>query len=134
VQQGYKNFYLYSCVSPLSGESFTLFLPEVNTDMMNIFFEELVKEYPDKEIIIVMDQAGWHKTKDLKHPDTVTPLYLPSYSPELNPIEKLWQWLRKEVTHNAVFHKFEDMMDALEKEIRRLTSEKLAQLCHCSYL
>ena len=134
MQQGYKNFYLYSCVSPLSGESFTLFLPEVNTDMMNIFFEELVKEYPDKEIIIVMDQAGWHKAKDLKHPDTVTPLYLPSYSPELNPIEKLWQWLRKEVTHNAVFHKLEDMMDALEKEIRRLTSEKLAQLCHCSYL
>jgi hypothetical protein len=49
VHQGYKNFYLYSCVAPLSGESFTLFLPEVNTDMMNIFFDELSKEYPTKK-------------------------------------------------------------------------------------
>ena len=82
------------------------------------------KEYPDREIIIAMDQAGWHKAKDLKHPDTITLMYLPSYSPELNPVEKLWQWLRKEVTHNAVFHKLEDMMDALEHEIRRLTSDR----------
>jgi hypothetical protein len=58
VQQGYQNFNLCSCVSPFSGESFTLFLLEVNTDIMNIFFEELSKEYPDREIRIVMDQAG----------------------------------------------------------------------------
>jgi transposase len=134
VHQGYKNFYLYPCVASFSGESFTLFLPEVNTDMMNIFFDELSKEYPDKEIIIAMDQAGWHKAKDLKYPDTITLVYLSSYLPELNPVEKLWQWLRKEITHNAIFHKLEDMKDALEKEIRRLTSDRLAQLCHCSYL
>jgi transposase len=84
VQQGYKNFYLYYCVAPFSGESFTLFLPEVNTDMMNIFFDELSKEYPHREIIIAMDQAGWNKAKDLKYPDTITLMYLPSYSPELN--------------------------------------------------
>jgi hypothetical protein len=46
--------------------------------MMNIFFEELVKEYPDRKILIVMDQAGWHKAKDLTHPDAIIPLYLPS--------------------------------------------------------
>jgi transposase len=102
--------------------------------MMNIFFEELVKEYPDRKILIVMDQAGWHKAKDLTHPDAVTPLYLPSYSPELNPVEKLWQWLRKEVTHNSLFETLEDMMDALEEKFRQFTPERLAQLCHCSYL
>jgi transposase len=134
VHHGYKNFYLYSCVAPLSGESFTLFLPEVNTDMMNIFFEELSREYPNREIIIALDQEGWHKAKDLTLPDTITLLFLPSYSPELNPIERLWQWLRKEVTHNALFYTLEDMMDALEHEIRCLTADRLAQLCHCSYL
>jgi transposase len=134
VQQGYQNFYLYSCVSPFSGESFTLFLPEVNTDMMNIFFEELAKEYPDREIRIVMDQAGWHKAKDLMYSNNIAPVYLPSYSPELNPIERLWQWLRKEVTHNELFETLEDMMDALEQEFLKLTPERLAQLCHCSYL
>jgi transposase len=134
VQQGYKNFYLYSCVAPFSGESFTLFLPEVNTEMMNIFFDELTQKYPDREIVIALDQAGWHKAKDLKHSDTVTLIYLPPYSPELNPVEKLWQWLRKEVTHNTIFRKLEDMMDSLEHEIRHLTPDRLAQLCHCSYL
>lgn len=102
--------------------------------MMNIFFDELSKEYPDKEIMIAMDQAGWHKAKDLRLPVKIELLFLPSYSPELNPVEKLWQWLRKEVTHNALFYKLEDMMDALEQEIRCLTPDRLAQLCHCSYL
>jgi hypothetical protein len=46
----------------LSGEPFTIFLPEVNTDMMNIFFDEISKEYPDREIIIAMDQADWHSS------------------------------------------------------------------------
>lgn len=102
--------------------------------MMNIFFDELTQKYPDREIVIALDQAGWHKAKDLRHNDTITLIYLPPYSPELNPVEKLWQWLRKEVTHNTIFHKLEDMMDALEHEIRHLTSGRLAQLCHCSYL
>lgn len=45
--------------------------------MMNIFFDELSKEYPDKEIIIAMDQAGWHKAKDLKLPTTIEFMFLP---------------------------------------------------------
>jgi transposase len=134
VHQGYKNFYCYSCVAPRSGASFTLFLPEVNTDMMNIFLDELSREYPNKNIVVALDQAGWHKAKALQQPDGITLMYLPSYSPELNPVEKLWQWLRKEVTHNALFRTLEEMMDALERELRRLTAERLAQLCHCSYL
>lgn len=134
VHQGYTNFYLYLCVAPSSGESFTLFLPEVNTDMMNVFLDELSQTYPDREIVLALDQAGWHKAKNLQLPGTITLVYLPAYSPELNPVEKLWQWLRKEVTHNALFHTLKDMMDALEHEIRRITSDSLAQLCHCSYL
>ena len=50
--------------------------------------------------------------------DNIVPVYLPSYSPELNPIERLWQWLRKEVTHNTLFKTLEALMDALEKEFR----------------
>jgi transposase len=134
VQQGYKSFYTYSCVSPHFGEAFSLFLPEVNTDMMNIFLDEFSKEYPDKDILIILDQAGWHKAKDLKAPPNITFMFLPPYSPELNPVEKLWQWLRKEVTHNNLFKTLEALMDALEKELRKLTPEKFARICHCSYL
>lgn len=134
VQQGFKNFYCYSAISPHSGESFSLFLPEVNTEMMNLFFEEFSKAYSDKKILLILDQAGWHKAKDLKAPQKTTLLFLPPYSPELNPVEKLWQWLRKEVTHNNLFKTLDDLMNALENEFHNLTQERLAQLCHCSYL
>ena len=61
-----------------------MFLPEVNTDMMNIYFEELLKEYPGRDILIIMDQAGWHKAKELKVPESITLMFLAPYSPELN--------------------------------------------------
>jgi transposase len=132
VQQAYKN--IYSCVSPHCGESFTLFLPETNTDMMNIYFEELLKEYPGRDILIIMDQAGWHKAKELKVPETITLMFLPPYSPELNPVEKLWKWLRKEVTHNSLFETLEALMDALENELYKIIPQKYTQRCNCSYL
>jgi transposase len=119
VQQGYKSFYSYSCVSPHSGESFSLLLPEVNTDMMNIYLDEFSKEYSNKDILIILDQAGWHKAKDLKIPENTALMFLPPYSPELNPVEKLWHWLRKEVTHNSLFKTLEELMDGLEKEFQK---------------
>jgi transposase len=134
VQPGYESFYIYSCVSPHSGESFSLFLPEINTARMNIFREEFLKEYSDKEVLIILDQAGWHEAKDLKVPPHITLIFLPPYSPELNPVEKLWQWLRKEVTHNHWFKTLEARMNALEKEFRKLIPLTFIQLCHCPYL
>ncbi len=100
VKQGYKSFYIYSSVSPQTGDDFSLFLPEVNTEMMNIYLDNLSKEYGDKEILVIMDQAGWHKSNDLNIPKNIQIKFLPSYSPELNPVEKLWQWLKKEALHN----------------------------------
>lgn len=50
--------------------------------------------------------------------------FLPPYSPELNPVEKLWQWLRKEIPHNNLLKTLEELMDALENEFRKLTPEK----------
>ena len=134
VKQAYKNFYVFSSVSPITGEDFTLFLPEVNTDMMNIYLDEFRKKYPDKCILLFMDQAAWHKSKSLEKSDNVKIIFLPPYSPELNPVEKLWWWLRNETTHNMIFETIDHLMDALEKKYQELTPEKLKTLCNCSYL
>lgn len=134
VQQGYQSFYIYSAVNPCSGDSFSLFLPEISTDIMNLYLQELRKSSGDKKVLLMMDQAGWHKSHDLVIPDNIVIEYLPPYSPELNPVERLWWWLRKEVTHNIVFQTLEAIMDALEKEFRKITLNQLASLCHCSYL
>jgi len=134
VKQGYKNFYAYSAVDPFNGEQFTLFLPEVNSEMMNIYLKELSNEYPSKNILLIMDQAGWHKSSYLITPKNIKFSYLPPYSPELNPVERLWKWLKKECIHNSVFETLTEIMDTLQEEYRLLTKETLASLCKCNYL
>ena len=134
VKQGYKNFYIYSSVCPRTGDSFSLFMPEVNTEMMNVYLKELSKTLPDKNIMLIMDQASWHKSKDLINFKNITFKMLPPYSPELNPIEKLWWWLRKEKIHNKVFKSLDALMNALEFEFKNLTHARFKTLCACSYL
>ena len=134
VKQGYKSFYTYASVSPHTGDAFSLLLPEVNTDMMNIYMNELTKAYHDKEIVLIMDQAGWHKAKDLNVPNNITIKFLPPYSPELNPVEKLWQWVKKEVYHNIIYHTLTELATAIEKEMRRITKVLFKSICHCAYL
>ena len=113
VNPSYQNFYVYSGVSPLTGDAFSLFLPWVNTEMMNLYLAEMSAAFPDKEIMLIWDQAGWHKSNSLKVPDNIVLKSLPPYSPELNPVEKLWQWLKKHVCRNRLFAYLDDLMNTL---------------------
>ncbi len=134
IKQGYKSFYMHTAVSPHKGEDFSLMLPQVNTEMMNIFLEELSKAYSEYKILLIMDQAGWHKSKELNIPPNIEIEFLPPYSPELNPVERLWKWIKKEAVHNKVFATLEQLMESVINEYQKLSSEKIASLCACSYL
>jgi len=134
VNPSYQNFYVYSGVSPLSGDSFSLFLPWVNTEMMNLYLAELSAAFPDKVIMLIWDQAGWHKAKLLQVPENIILKCLPPYSPELNPVEKLWQWLKKHVCRNRLFVHMDDLMDTLTETLTNLSPTRFMELCHCSYL
>ena len=134
VQQGFKNFYGYTAVCPFDGNNFSLVLPKVNTENFNVYLEELGEYYKGVKIILIMDQAGWHKSKELKIPENIKILYLPAYSPELNPIEKLWEWLKKECVHNFFYDYLDDLMDAVCNEFTKLTDSDYKKLCNCSYL
>ena len=134
IKTGYKFFYLYAGVSPTNGESFMLLLPWVNTDIMNVYLNELSKAYQDKTLMIIMDQAGWHKSKTLIVPENIHIEYLPPYSPELNPVEKLWLWLRRHVCRNRLFKSEEELIEALTTMVNRVSNTQASRLCHCSYL
>lgn len=91
VKLGFKNFYLYSSVNSADGSSFTLLLPSVNTDCINIFLEEL-SAINQEDFILIMDGAGWHKSKNLiipKNIQIILLILLPPYCLELNPVERL---------------------------------------------
>ena len=134
VNPNYQNFFVYSSVSPITGEAFTLFLPRVNTEMMNLYLTEMSAAFPDKKIMIVLDQAGWHKSKSLNVPDNFFLELLPPYSPELDPVEKLWQHLKKHACRNRLFIDENELMDTLSDELAKLSPNRLKDLCGCSYL
>ncbi len=87
--------YAYAAVSVADGELDTLILPQVNSNCMQIFLDEVASRHPNDMIILVLDGAGWHRSHTLKLPHNLRLLMLPPYSPELNPVENLWDELRE---------------------------------------
>lgn len=134
VKTGYKNFYLYAAVDPIEGESFILELPRVDTDMVNLYLQELHNAFPDRNILFMWDQAGYHRAKDLKIPSNIRIEYLPPYSPELNPPERLWRWLRRHACRNRLFNSIDEQSEVLGNAIRSITKIDFSSLCNCSYL
>lgn len=107
--------YAYGAVSPRDGRFDSLILPHVNTECMQLFIDEIAKRYPNENIIMVMDGAGWHRSKALSLPENLKLHLLPPYSPELNPQEHVWDELREKHFHNEAF----DSLDALENQLVR---------------
>jgi transposase len=129
IKLGFKNFYMYSAVEPISGEIFSLKLPRVNTDMMNIFLQEIAKHYNGEHLTIIMDGAGWHKSKKLNKPDNIDIIHLPPYSPELNPVERLWQYIKNNTIKNKIYESLEQLEDIVCEFIGHLTNDIIAQIC-----
>jgi transposase len=105
--------YVYGAVSPLDGELFTLVMPYVNTDCMNVFLEELSKTYPDDYILLLLDNAAWHHSSMMVVPANVHLFPLLPYTPELNPIEMIWDEVREKGFRNEIFGSLEAVIDRL---------------------
>ena len=87
----------------MTGEGFFLILPYCNTECMNVFLEEMSKQYLEDDILMVCDGAAWHKSNAMKVPEKITLLNIPPYTPEMNPIEQIWRELRTQGFRNEVF-------------------------------
>ena len=134
VRPGYENFYAYSAVNPVTGEDVSLFLPWANTEMMNIFLDTLKAALDDRECLLVLDQAGWHSSKDLQVPENIKLVFLPPYSPELNPVERFWQWLKRHSLRNRYYKNLDEVMEAVQNCMQIATPSFLKSLCRCNYL
>ena len=134
-QTRYEWVYLYAAVEPSTGASLALQAPSINTGTMNVFLEMLGKELgPDEHAVLIMDQAGWHKARALVVPDNITILYLPPYSPELNPVERLWAYVRSHYLSNRAYDDYQHLLDAGAHAWQQLTPELLRTVCACPYL
>jgi hypothetical protein len=95
VQLKYNWVYLFSVVEPYTGKTFSMLWDSVSLVVMQHFLDEYSKTLAEDEIcLLILDGAGWHSEKGLKFPENVIPLKQPAYSPECNPTESLWNWVR----------------------------------------
>ena len=133
VKLGFQNFYIYSAVNPKDGDSLSLELPKVNTDCMDVFLAEMSAHLGDGSAILVMDGAGWHKTKELKIPKNIEIVLLPPYSPELNPVERLWGYIKQNTIKNRVYNSLKDLEFAVGNIITGMGKDVIKQVCNINY-
>lgn len=134
-QTEYEWVYLFAAVNPMTGDSSAMLAPTVNTDYMNEHLRFIGKQAgKDKHVVLVLDQAGWHVAKALKVPDNITLLHLPPYSPELNPIERLWAYLKSHYLSNRVFKDYDDLFTASREAWNKLTDSHLKSICNTDWI
>ncbi len=128
--------YVYAAVCPALAKMTALILPWANTEMMNIFLEEVSQDLKEFFVIMQVDQAGWHNSKNLNIPENIRLLPQPAHSPELNPVEHVWDELREKAFPNLAFKSIEEVEQALCNEIVRLQNDpnRLRSLTNCPYL
>jgi len=112
--------YVYAAVCMALGKMTSLILPYANTEMMNLFLEHVSHDFKEYFVIMLVDGAGWHRSRDLKIPENIRLIRQPSYSPELNPVEHLWDELREKYLRNKAFRSLDAVEDALCTGLREL--------------
>lgn len=112
VRREYEWPWLYAAVEPATGESFCLYLSHLDGVCYELFLQRLAQHYPDDIIILIRDNAPAHIKQDLAVPDTILPLALPPYSPELNPVERWFLEFRRSLA-NELFDSLDDLREAL---------------------
>ena len=119
-----KYIYAFSAVSPHDGVMDSLVLPWVNADTMSMFLVEVAQRHASEFVFMVMDQAGWHLAGQLCVPTNMRLMFLPPYSPELNPAEHLWEAIREDRFANLVFKDLDAVEQALTGGLVALESDR----------
>ena len=121
-QHVFKTTYLYGSYSPINGDSFVLEINGVDTDIFEAYLNEFSKHKPNEYKIVVIDNAGFHSTKNIEVPENIFLLRIPPYAPELNPCEQIWQYIKNRYK-NQRFETMEKLTDWLNDMVNKMTPE-----------
>ena len=134
-QTEYEWCYLYASVNPLTGVSSAMIAPSVNAAWMSEHLRMVGEAAgPDAHVVLVLDGAGWHVAKDLAVPANVTLLRLPPYSPKLNPVERVWAFMRDRYLSNRVYEDYDHVFDATREAWLKLDADRLKSICATDWL
>ena len=116
--------YAFAALSPHDGALDTLVLPSVKAEATSVFLAEVAQRHADEFIIMILDGAGWHKAKRLQMPANMKLIPLPSWSPQLNPVEHLWNEVREKWFANRVFASLQAVEDHLVTALQTLEEDR----------
>ncbi|CAK0744017.1 transposase [Azospirillaceae bacterium] len=120
----YLNAYIFGAICPSRDISVSLVMPYVNTEAMNLHLIEISRAVDaNAHAIVIIDGARWHTSHDLNIPDNISTLILPPYSPELNPQENIWQYIRQNYLAGRVYNTYEDIVEACCNAWNALSSQ-----------
>ena len=123
------------CIS--TGASSALIMPELNADVLNLFLEQMSRGLPaGVHAVLICDGAGFHTSGDLEVPSNISVILLPPYSPELNPVENLWHYLRAHHWSNRAYQDYDELESEAAQSLCTVCfdREKLKGICHAEYV
>jgi transposase len=127
IQWQFEAFYLYGAVEPLTGESFFLEFSYLNSVCFQAFLNEFSETYLDSLNILQVDNGSAHLAKNLMIPENIILLFQPAYSPDVNPIERVWQSLKDKLSWLTV-ETLDELRKAMDSVLNSLTAECIASL------
>ena len=136
-QLQFTNTYIFGAVCAAQNQHSAVIVPYSNTAAMQEHLNAIAKVVSKgRHAVIVLDRASWHTTKKLNVPENLSLLPLPPYSPELNPVEQIWQLLRDRFLANRCFDGYEDIVDACVHAWNSFTQlpGKIEKLCSRAWM
>lgn len=131
--QVFKTLYLFGAFSPITGDQFLLEMPNCNADNFQLFLDQFSKQFEHVYNILVLDNGAFHKAKSLIIPENIGLLFLPPYSPELNPSENMWGILKRKFS-NKLHHSLEQVSEFITNAIQIFTKDSIKKTCGFDYI
>jgi len=133
VQWNFKAYYLYGAVAPQTGESLWLEFSHLDGVCFQIFLEHLASEYPDNLNVIQLDNGRFYHSSSLKIPDNILLIFQPPYSPELNPIERVWQHIKQELSWE-IYENLDKIKEKVRAFIEKFSLLTIASITGWDYI
>lgn len=128
-----ENFWLYGVVEPLSGWHLCREYAHLNRECFQKFIDGLAVELGEDIALIQMDQSGAHMSNELRWPENIIPLCQPAHSPELNPIERVWEFIKQQL-QGEVFTTIEQLRQRLQQVLAEITPERICSLSSYNFI
>jgi len=133
AKPGYEYFYLYGAVEPETGQRFFTEHDRLNGDCFQVFLDRFAEAFPRSHNVMILDNGKFHKARRLSIPTGLQLKFLPPYSPELNPVERLWQDVKDALGFDFYEH-LADLRQEARTVLTQYTNKEVASLTGYDYL